>query len=957
MSRSSFVPISALGVLTSVFAFGQEAARVLVPSPPSSSKVSGQIKASVRPASPNPKLSERLRSAAQARPSIRLLITLLDQPLSETYRALEAAKAFEQGNAEAAFQAEASKAAPDKLRLARAREARDAAVLSLRSQVSTSVERRVQPQQDEMEAFLAGLGATDIRRIPLLNMVAATIPAAILSLLESDPRILEISRDEDQGANLVISVPALGATAFWNAGFTGVGESVVVLDSGLNVQHPAFGGTATSTSYVGASCPEFERSPADFNGHGTHVAGIVASQGTAALPQYKGVAPGLRLVAAKISCANGRSFSSDALNAVTSVLAVTPATVINNSNGGDAFVGDDSYARAIDLLIDTYNLVWVNAAGNSGPLPRTITSPGIAYNAITVGNIDTRRTVARNDDVIANSSSRGPTMDDRYKPDLVAPGTNIASTNYLTDGFLELSGTSMASPHIAGAAALLRDAGLSGKLSIKALLINTTDSSTWSPTLGWGSTNLTRAFAQRTYGLSSALSSSTGDFKLYRGTFTSAGDLFATLTWDRTYRTNVNFLRDLDLHAYDASGALRAESVSVIQNVEQVGVSHAAETFVLKVRAEDDGRGFNEPFAVALSNPGFTSMTGPVVGLTCSAPTQVASGATFTVNCTLTNTGDTTMRAPTIVATISDGDSQSFVASSNINVGANLARSFQLTAPTTGASFTLGVNANTEMFEERFVSNGLRTTISLIGGQLIKPAIAANGVVNAASSQAGLSSSQWVTIVGSNLAPVTRTLNFVNGAYPTSANGISITVDGKAAFLYYLSPTQINIVTPDLTRSGTIPIVITRDGVASDPINVVAQSTSPAAFLWPGGYAVATGIDYSYKVRPGTFQGLTTAGAKPGEIIILWTTGLGPTTPTLAAGRQVPSNQLYSVASAPSVTIGGARADVLAAALAPGNAALYQIALYVPDLPNGDHAVITTVNGVASVAAKLTVQR
>jgi uncharacterized protein (TIGR03437 family) len=127
--------------------------------------------------------------------------------------------------------------------------------------------------------------------------------------------------------------------------------------------------------------------------------------------------------------------------------------------------------------------------------------------------------------------------------------------------------------------------------------------------------------------------------------------------------------------------------------------------------------------------------------------------------------------------------------------------------------------------------------------------------------------------------------------------------------------------------------------------------------LWPGGYAVATDVNFQFKVRPGTFQGVATSAAKPGEVIILWVSGLGPTNPAIAAGRQVPAGQLYSVANSVEVTIGGARAELFGAALASGNASLYQIALRVPALANGDHSVIATVGGVPSVAALLTVQQ
>ncbi len=143
---------------------------------------------------------------------------------------------------EAVTRAAVSSPGADRAKLNRAREARDAATVSVRQQVAARVGTTVGPQQDQIEALLNSLGATDIRRISLLNMMAATVPGVALSILESDPRILEIDLDDQHRADLSFSVPILRATTFWNAGFNGAGETVAVLDSGINATHPAFGG-------------------------------------------------------------------------------------------------------------------------------------------------------------------------------------------------------------------------------------------------------------------------------------------------------------------------------------------------------------------------------------------------------------------------------------------------------------------------------------------------------------------------------------------------------------------------------------------------------------------------------------------------------------------------------------------------------------------------------------------
>ena len=95
--------------------------------------------------------------------------------------------------------------------------------------------------------------------------------------------------------------------------------------------------------------------------------------------------------------------------------------------------------------MDIHNLVWVNSGGNKGPDLQTVTSPGIAYNAISVGSVNTNETPSRGDDFVADSSSRGPTIGGRFKPDLVAPGEVIISTDFPSHGFVGKSGTSVMS--------------------------------------------------------------------------------------------------------------------------------------------------------------------------------------------------------------------------------------------------------------------------------------------------------------------------------------------------------------------------------------------------------------------------------------------------------------------------------------------------------------------------------
>jgi uncharacterized protein (TIGR03437 family) len=240
-----------------------------------------------------------------------------------------------------------------------------------------------------------------------------------------------------------------------------------------------------------------------------------------------------------------------------------------------------------------------------------------------------------------------------------------------------------------------------------------------------------------------------------------------------------------------------------------------------------------------------------------------------------------------------------------------------------------------------------------------KPAISQNGVVNGASFVAPIAPNSWITVRGTELAGTTRentAAEIVNGRRPTSMDGISVTVNNKPAFFYFISPGQLNVVSPDDDATGPVPVKVTRDGVESEVATVTQQKYSPAFFLWPNNQAVATDQNFALRVKNGTFAGATTVAAQPGEVLILWGTGFGPTTPAVPAGQVVTGS---ATVSGVTVTVGGVPAEVFGTALAPTFTALYQVAIRVPaSLQNGDHPVIATIEGVSSPATTvIAVQR
>jgi len=240
------------------------------------------------------------------------------------------------------------------------------------------------------------------------------------------------------------------------------------------------------------------------------------------------------------------------------------------------------------------------------------------------------------------------------------------------------------------------------------------------------------------------------------------------------------------------------------------------------------------------------------------------------------------------------------------------------------------------------------------------PSIASGGVVNGASFLPGIAPGTWITIEGTNLSATTRSWNssdFSGNNLPTQLDGVRVSVGGQPAYVSYISPTQINALVPNV-GTGTVLVTVTNSTGTSPAVAVVCQPVQPAFFQW-GSYVVATRQDYSLAVKNGTISGLLTVPAKPGDVIILWGTGFGPTNPSTPVGVNVPSSTTYYTANEVMVTLGKTPATVYATALSPGFAGLYQVAIQIPtSLANGDYPVVATVFGAQSPSATLiTVQQ
>ncbi|GAA1145773.1 S8 family serine peptidase [Kribbella jejuensis] len=287
------------------------------------------------------------------------------------------------------------------------------------------------------------------RQLPAIN--GAALAATKDSKVLDDAGIDKVWLDGKRQVTLDQSVPQIGAPTAWKAGYTGKGVPVAVLDTGIDKSHPDL-----ATQVVGMK--NFTDSPdGDHFGHGTHVASTIAGTAAASSGKYKGVAPDARLYDGKV-CDDGGSCQDSAIVAGMEWAAKdVKAKIVNLSLGSTDTPEIDPLEEAVNRLTAETGTLFVIAAGNDGPGERTIGSPGSAESALTVGAVDKQNG-------LADFSSRGPRIGDgAVKPDISAPGVSIVAAKAqdsvigepVGDRYLRLDGTSMATPHVAGSAAIL----------------------------------------------------------------------------------------------------------------------------------------------------------------------------------------------------------------------------------------------------------------------------------------------------------------------------------------------------------------------------------------------------------------------------------------------------------------------------------------------------------------------
>lgn len=589
----------------------------------------------------------------------------------------------------------------------------DALTNKMVDEISKELLREVEPDHREMAELVEANGGSVTSRIAVMNAVAARVPANALQTLAADSRIALIAMDNPGFPELDVSAPTVGAPTFWGGGIQGGGFDAGVLDTGVQQNHPAFVGKLF----------ESNAGTTDSNGHGTSMASIMASNHAT----YKGMAPLVGTIC--VAIAGNDATSMTGMNYLVTGTVEKPEAINYSFGNGTANVND--YAnidRFFDGVIDTFGPMVAKSTGNGGfgSGTPTITHPAPAYNLMASANMNDNNTTNRTDDRINSSSSRGPTVSGRKKPDITAPGTSIVSANP-AGTFVGVTGTSPASPHTGGSIILLKHAGVNDVRAAKAILLNNTDAindngtsattddvwvngSLWNRRYGWGYLNLTRAFAHTSDFFLRDFAAPVGGarrFKLFKGTMLQHDK--ATLVWNRhvayngaAYPTLVEDLSNLDLKGFDfGTNALVGSSLSTIDNVEQFSVAANTASTVLKVYSVGnfDPQVPTERWALA-TEEGFGEAVGPQFQVEITQTGDFEPGSVGTVQVKITNTGDLPAHATNVtfqnMTTVGSPTQSAGV----INPGQAKFVNFSVNIPNIAGDYLVFANVESNSYEE-----------------------------------------------------------------------------------------------------------------------------------------------------------------------------------------------------------------------------------------------------------------
>ncbi|MEO7653065.1 MAG: IPT/TIG domain-containing protein, partial [Bryobacteraceae bacterium] len=231
------------------------------------------------------------------------------------------------------------------------------------------------------------------------------------------------------------------------------------------------------------------------------------------------------------------------------------------------------------------------------------------------------------------------------------------------------------------------------------------------------------------------------------------------------------------------------------------------------------------------------------------------------------------------------------------------------------------------------------------------------GVSNAATLHAGAAGGSWVTIFGAGLSSATRTWrtsDVIGGQLPSTLDDVSVRINNQPASVYYISPRQLNVLAPEPVADGNVQVTVTNASGTSDPVTVNLRRFMPGFFQFPGEHAAAVRADGTLIGPAGLIDGATTVPARPGDVVLLFGTGFGPTSPAIAASEVVST----PLPTANTVKIRIDTKDIPVAFAGLTSAGLYQFNITVPDLPDGDYPVVAEVASIRTAKfVKLRIER
>jgi serine protease AprX len=342
--------------------------------------------------------------------------------------------------------------------------------------------------------FVDLTGAKNVANLDLIDAFAAEVtPEAFDKLVKNAPQGVTITFDEEVSVSdpmeltrpeemkevldqrgpmplLDNSIRTLGVESLWEQGFKGQGVTIAVIDTGI-APHPDYNDRVIGfKDWVAGKTEHY-----DDQGHGTHVAGCAQGDGSMSGGKFMGPAPEADLVGIKVLDKRGSGRLSDIIKGVQWAVGKREELgidIINMSLGGPTFASyqNDPVSQSVGKAVEA-GIIAMVAGGNSGPKPSTIGTPGNHPDAFTVGALNDRGTATREDDRVAFFSSRGPTAHDGLtKPDILSPGVAITAANsigsaidrapvpHLGQSYITISGTSMATPVMAGVVAAVLSA-------------------------------------------------------------------------------------------------------------------------------------------------------------------------------------------------------------------------------------------------------------------------------------------------------------------------------------------------------------------------------------------------------------------------------------------------------------------------------------------------------------------